>query len=87
MAMIPCSMCSEGAITQTGGNCQACGGTGEIEAPAGFHMSVAHRIAMYRMLIDAIGKLDTLETKLNALQADMNTIKPQIAALYEDLNP
>ena len=80
MAKIPCSICSEQGTVQQGRPCPACNGEGEIEAPDGFHISEAHKVAMYRMLVDAIGKL-------NALQDDMDTIKLQIAALYEDLNP
>ena len=36
-----------------------------------------------------MGKVDVSEltTKLDALQDDMDIIKPWIAALYEDLNP
>lgn len=31
--------------------------------------------------------ISDLETKLDVLQADMDIIKPQIQALYDDLNP
>ena len=80
MAKIPCGICGEQGTVQQARTCPVCNGEGEIEAPDGFHMSEAHKIAMYRMLIDAISKLDTL-------QDDMDIIKPQIQALYDDLNP
>ena len=80
MPMIPCSICSEQGTVQQGRACPVCNGEGEIEAPAGFHMSDAHKIAMYRMLLDTNEKLD-------ALQDDMGIIKTQIQALYDDLNP
>ena len=80
MAMIPCGICSEKGTVSQGRACPVCGGAGEVEAPDGFHMSEAHKIAMYRMLLDTNEKLDVL-------QEDMGIIKTQIAALYEDLNP
>ena len=51
------------------------------ETDASYHEEVKASI------IDVESKLNALNTKLDALQADMAIIKPQIQALYEDLNP
>lgn len=55
-------------------DCPHCDGTG-LEDEGEVHDS------------DLLGKVNDLDTKLDTLQADMDIIKPWIAALYEDLNP
>jgi len=72
MAMIPCSICSEKGTVQQGRACPACGGAGEVEAPDGFHMSEAHMITMYRMLVDATDKLNDIMDKCNDIFEKVN---------------
>ena len=69
-----------GTSPYTGNSCHVCGGDGI--------MPVKDDHSMYAWLREATNaRVEDLETKLDALQADMDIIKPQIDALYEDLNP
>jgi len=72
VSKIPCSICGEQGTVQQGRTCPACGGAGEVEAPDGFHMSEAHKIAMYRMLIDATDKLNDVMDKCNDIFEKVN---------------
>jgi len=60
--------------------CHVCGGDGDIEAKGDHDITRAHAIVNYEKLL-------AVKTKLDALQADMDIIKPQIQAIYDDLNP
>ncbi len=83
MEEITCAHCDgTGTSPWSGGACHVCGGGGNIEPTVtGVHNIIkAYAIENYEKLL-------AVETKLDTLQADMDIIKPQIAALYEDLNP
>lgn len=70
MAKIPCNICSEKGTVDEGRACPACDGAGEVEAPdGGFQMSEAHKIAMYRMLLDAADKLNDIKEKVDEIKA------------------
>jgi hypothetical protein len=67
--------------------CVLCNGTGELDGE--FHypcLGTGYRAGL-EIAVFLKELKDNLDTKLDALQADMDIIKPQIDALYEDLNP
>jgi len=68
----PCARCG-GTGDDGSGFCLGCLGTGK--------QSTAGRSLFFKALYDHI------TTKCDALQADMDIIKPQIQAIYDDLNP
>jgi len=69
---IPCSICSERGTVEQGRPCPACGGSGEIEAPEGFHMSEAHKVAMFRMVVDILDKCNDTLDKCNDIFEKVN---------------
>ena len=80
--VIDCSSCTDGTASD-GNPCAVCGGDGEIDlTDAAFQkIGIGQKRALHGQVWSAI------LTKLDALQDDMDIIKPQIDALYEDLNP
>lgn len=99
MADITCPRCSgTGTDPNTQGSCSPCGGDGILDLidPGFLEGQIGGMIesggylvwaALYAGLLNEMEKLNDLADKMDALQADMNIIKPWIAALYEDLNP
>jgi len=73
--MIPCSICGEKGTVHQGRVCSACGGIGEVEAPDGFHMSEAHKIAMFRMIVAATGSINDICDKVNDIKEKVDEIK------------
>ena len=80
MTDVTCHNCSGSGtdpISQL--ECEVCGGDGLVEAQG------TNLLEALLNLIKAT--TDTMDTKIDALQDDMDIIKPWIDALYEDLNP
>lgn len=99
MANPTCPRCSgTGIDPNTQGPCGPCGGDGTLDLldPGMLEDQITSMLddsgylvwaVLYAGLINEMEKLDALDTKLDTLQADMDIIKPQIQALYDDLNP
>ncbi len=85
MAKIPCSICSEKGTVSQGRACPVCSGTGEIDAPEGFHMSEAHQISMFRMLVDTTDKLDSIIAEQASQREDLTAALSQIWNKVKDL--
>lgn len=66
--------------------CFTCGGTGDDGS--GFCvvcLGSGKRVRAVNIFIKDVS--DDIKDKLDTLQADMDIIKPQIQAIYDDLNP
>lgn len=75
-------------MVKLGKRCNDCQGVGTVPASDG-DPSPQLCIPCEGTGYERWGEIDLsdLITKLDALQADMDIIKPQIQALYDDLNP
>ena len=78
MATIPCQICSEKGTVQQGRNCPACNGEKVIPAPEGFHMSDAHKIAMYRMLLNITDLVESFDIKFDAIDTKLDILETKI---------
>lgn len=65
MTMIPCMVCSGDGTVQEG-SCSTCGGDGEVEAE--FGMTGGHMIAMFKMVVDALDKVNDIKEVVDEIK-------------------
>ena len=80
---ITCPWCVDTPGEMGGETCTKCGGDTVFEVTG----ATVKNLPLGAGLTVNFQLLEDLTTKVDALQADMDIIKPQIQALYDDLNP
>jgi len=85
MAMIPCSICSEKGIVQQGRVCSVCNGTKIVDGSA-YEMTQSHFVAVYRMLVENIVKMEDLKSSVTDALDKCNDILDKCNDIFEKVN-